>query len=103
MILNGFALRDFNKWLFDNQNLYAYNVLGNEIITNALIIFWLDSVGIYVFVDTQWSGINTQWWRYHMSQHYWDSNLTETNFKSRQAATEKAIEKAIEIYNSKQQ
>jgi hypothetical protein len=98
-LLNGKALFDFNKYLFENQNLNAYNILGNKTITNALIIEWLDSVGIYINI----LNLNFQsWWYFQIKCIFPMTDYEEENLcKTRQEATKKAIEKAVEIFNAK--
>lgn len=66
------------------MNTYA------DIYLNALIIDWLDSVGIYILV-TDFDG--KDWWSEFNG--YPVSFLGET----RQQATQEAIKKAVEIYN----
>lgn len=71
----------------------------SDTVLNALIIDWLDSVGIFILID--------------YSQHvYWIASVCnyklpfnetllfyENGYETRQKATQEAIKKAVEIYN----
>jgi hypothetical protein len=88
VLITGKAERDFYKWLFEKHNLQPYNIF-NRIFTNALIIEWFDSVGIYINII----GYSKTKWRVLVRSNY------DEYFNSRQQATEEAIKKANEIYN----
>ena len=70
------------------------------VIQNALIIDWFDSVGIIITIDiyrltqTDYGFTSTIWSKGFRNFEDID------NFKSRQEATKKAIEKANEIFNN---
>ena len=95
MILTGKASKDFIKWLHFKHNLQPYN-LFNEIIQYALIIEWFDSVGIYV----NSSGLTLS--KTFISDVSVNDNCEYNydGFITRKEATEQAIIKANEIYNS---
>lgn len=103
MILNGKCKEDFEKWYNGNfLDYHFYDSLDWEelIVTlqHALIIDFFDSVGINIYAKP----------RFHFGGLSFDgiidgmeiSKIETEYFKSRQQATEKAIEKANEIYNA---
>lgn len=95
-ILIGKAKKDFYKWYKENIHISKLDTFFNqekakdlfqihfisqsETCKNAIVIDWLDSVGIYVEVTRL--------------------KIDETPLKTRNQATIKAIEEAIKIYNS---
>ena len=101
MILTGKAKEDFKEWKVNNKNLSTIEVLDFEHLSktsqNALIIDFFDSVGIYCV--SNYNFINTNW---SYSVKNADTILSRgCNYKTRKEATEQAIIKANEIYNSK--
>jgi hypothetical protein len=68
-------------------------------MTNALIIEWFDSVGIYIYVDiarfsqSEYGSTATIW--YNGFRKFYEID----NFKTRKETTTQAIEKAVEIFN----
>lgn len=89
-----FYIKSIDDYKFINTEHYIHNV-GNSML-HALIIEWLDSVGIYVSIGRSYISEKFFFEILHARFTYegkW--------YKSRQQATEKAIEKAIEIYNEK--
>jgi hypothetical protein len=82
---------DFGMWHFSrNTPIEEYKNfhLLSDTCKNALIIEFFDSVDIYVSAlrfDLKWKPLC--------------NHIIERNFKTRQEATNKAIEKANEIYN----
>ena len=97
MILTGKAKEDFYKYInIEDYKLFDYvrKKYANEIVLNALIIEWFDSVGIYVnaeldYLHIVWfPTINNDW------------NFEEREFETRQEAIKEAIKKANEIYNT---
>ena len=109
MILTGKAKEDFNRWI--NNNGYHDEVIYNSVI-NALIIEWLDSVGIYVNVSPRYIDhvLKYSVGDFYAVLNFKDGSLTlnacnynsiEDRIYSRQQATEKAIIKAIDIYNNR--
>lgn len=90
MKLTGKAKEDFTKWKISSDNIFVatYNKTIN-ILENALIIEWFDSVGIYVEIIR-----NDDYFDYIVMEE-WDYG-----FETRQEATSKAIEKANMIYNN---
>lgn len=96
MILNGKAKIDFENYI-RNLEVAPYVVMLDEIpkcYLYALIIEWLDSVKIFISIS-----------KLELSNGFSYSVLSEKlgfggKEKTRQEATEKAIEKAVEIYNN---
>lgn len=98
--MEGKAKETFEKW-FNNEYpelACEYNGNFNMPITsyNALIIEWLDSVGVYINIEN----LNYQsWWYFKVKScpnTYTEVIMTAT----RTEATNKAIEKAVEIYDT---
>lgn len=102
MELTGDAKGAFHQWV--NNKCYHEEVIYKSVI-NALILEWLDSVGIYVELNRATRGLQFKWWYYSLSDsrgihlNNYLHNIVKVD--SRQQATEKAIEKANEIYNEK--
>jgi len=100
MILTGKAKEDFLISLKENRrcNEKSFSEFP-AIFEDALIIEWLDSVGIVItsdiarLTDSEYGFTSTIWSKGFRQFHDID------NFKSRTKATEKALEKANEIYN----
>ncbi|MDV3508974.1 hypothetical protein CMU89_17020 [Elizabethkingia anophelis] len=69
-------------------------VNNNEMLLNSLTIEWLDTVKLNVYVVPVKNG----WFSCIKNG---DNDLTHGLFIDRQSATEAAIKKAVEIYNSK--
>lgn len=94
-MLTGKAKQDFWCSLSINelQDFYTYS----DVIQNALIIEWFDSVGIYIEIaGANYSGI--EFW-YNIQQQGTINGNNGDYFKTRQEATQKSINKANEIYN----
>ena len=96
MILTGKAKEDFYKYLnIKDYKLFDYvrKKYANEIVSNALIIEWFDSVGIIITSDY-----------FELNKGFY-SEILDNNFAivkpTRQEALIEAIKKANEIYNSK--
>jgi len=95
MILTGKALEDFLK--FHQQDKVWYDLMiksESYTILYALIIEWLDSVGIYVSLKTDIVGDVFEF-DVFVNELYFGSNT------SRQEATRQAIIKANDIYNDR--
>lgn len=91
MILNGKALEDFRyKYNMSNFNEYS------EVLQNALIIEFFDSVGIYIYLETG-TYFNKPNFRYKIITN--DDTCIGYKEYSRKEATVQAIKKANEIYN----
>jgi hypothetical protein len=116
MILNGKAKNDFLEWvqnksqyisfssqfiIYENSARGEFLWYGNEVnlledtrLFNALIIEWLDSVGVYIFINNDFQ------FGYSI---YEDGNTyptkTKIDFSTRQEATTEAIKKANELIN----
>lgn len=107
MTLKGKAKEAFEKWFDDysqehhqkewlDNDLYLDEVYLPDEIINALIIEWLDSVGIYVEV-----GYLHAYKEWHRDVSTKTGSCYIRGWETRQQATKKAIERAIEIYNEK--
>ncbi len=94
MILTGKAKEAFLKHSIGKE-IALFEVML-PIYQHALIIEWLDSVGIYVEVGYL-----------HAYKEWYRKVSTDTGscyirgWESRQQATEKAIERAVELFNGK--
>jgi hypothetical protein len=87
MILNGKALQLFSEWIDLNQ------IDSNDcVFLNALIIEWLDSVRVYVFVNRAFA---FEEWNFEILGHF----TSGFKYESRQEATSEAIKKANELIN----
>lgn len=104
MILTGKALEDFTKWEITNDYVYVTTYdKSHNILENALIIEWFDSVGIIILPKrfthklefSDWYFIITNKQGVHLNNYLED----RVNVDSRQEAIEKAIIKANKIYN----
>ena len=99
MILTGKTKEDFILWL-NNQPVAPYEVMLDDIpkcYLNALIIEWFDSVGIYIEI----SFYDDCYWTYNIYSNKPVLEKETANIcNNRQEATEEAIKKANEIYNS---
>ncbi len=105
--MNGQAKIDFEKWFFEYYNkdktsvaMFNHEAMFNnfqEIVKQAYIISWFDSVGIYINT----SGLTLS--KTFIVDISVNSNceFNFDGFTSRQQATEKALEKAVELYNLK--
>ena len=110
MILNGKAKEEFEKWIlntpqghesqrmikiYNQKELFVSYVGIGKTFLNTLIIEWLDSVGVYVTIlvciDLKFDAYVTI-----KEKRIEASQFNET----RQQATEKAITKAVEIFNN---
>lgn len=120
MILTGKSKNDFEKWywndwLLDSDRSFLNNDLNdainhlwksNELFLNRLITDWLDSVGIYISIESVFDNM-LGYHRGFQVQIYQDGkqpiSIDKDNdvFESRQQATESAIKEANEIYNSR--
>jgi len=98
MILTGRAKEDFLKHLDVEEKWFDEEYV--DLFSNALIIEWFDSVGIYIWtmpslrVETKWT--------YRVFKSVLTENIKQRafSFKTRAEATTEAIKKANEIYNS---
>ena len=103
MILTGKAKEDFYKYInIEDYKLFDYvrKKYANEIVLNALIIEWFDSVGIYVsinYVDFYNEIRNDKGFEAYVTKGI---SVKFRSVSSRQEATIQAIKKANEIYNT---
>lgn len=110
MELTGKAKEAFEKWLLTDGNVtisngkkefdlyYMCKYMIPENMVCAKIIEWLDSVGIYVYIEPS---IPIGWEEPDCFIFRVGTETNRSKYKDRQQATEKAIERAIEIYNEK--
>lgn len=92
MILTGKAKEDFNKWFRENKRYLRKSYL-DDTCDNALIIEWLDSVGIfYTIIHTRLCGT----FRYGLD---YLSGIDWGYAEDRHEATTEAIKQANIIYN----
>lgn len=89
-----FYIESIDDYKFINTEHYIHNI--GESMLYALIIEWLDSLGLIIIIDYT----NPFWYAYIMEGV--GSHSTDYNgFCSRQEATKQAILKANELYNNK--
>lgn len=102
MVLTGKAKEDFYKWYncregntLTNNDLFYYS---EELIQNALIIEWFDSVGIIINIGgVLQNGIYN--FSFDIQENNTLNGVDKYGFDSRQEATKHAIIKANKIYN----
>ena len=105
MILTGKAKEDFYKYInIEDYKLFDYvrKKYANEIVLNALIIEWFDSVGIYIsinYVDFYDELRNNTGFETYVTNK--GLSIKFRSVSSRQEAIKQAIKKANEIYNEK--
>ena len=105
MILTGKAKEDFYKYInIEDYKLFDYvrKKYANEIVLNALIIEWFDSVGIYIsinYVDFYDELRNNTGFETYVTNK--GLSVKFRSVSSRQEAIKQAIKKANEIYNEK--
>lgn len=99
-MLTGKAKIEFEKWMKDEIIFHPESGFENlaEKFQATLVIEWLDSVFIVLTIN------NTYYDGFHF---YWEINMakpirSDNGFETREQATISAIEKANEIYNSRQ-
>ena len=111
MILTGKAKEEFFNWL-DNQGVNGIDIsnwefekfhLLSNVSKNALIIEWLDSIGIYIIISPS---DNPKNWFYtilgdDILSPFYQMYQSLDDFENRQEALTEAIKKANEIYNEK--
>jgi len=101
MILTDKAKEDFLKWYLEKGNkkinTKQFSLDIAKSIIYAIAIEWFDSVGIFIETGgADYRGI--EFW-YNIQEKNTINGHNGEYFKSRQEATEKALEKANEIYN----
>lgn len=103
MILQDKAKEDFRKWVKENDypvSLWALeDGLIDKTVEYALIIEWLDSVGIHIGSQPHHEESAIGMFLSYIVTKEKSIRLGDY-FNSRQEATKAAIEKANEIYNS---
>lgn len=95
MILTGICKEKFLEWLFETYSYQDLSVLYPLHLSNALIIDFFDSVGIYIGVYP--STNCSQYLMFEISIN--DDWIGEE--ENRQEATIQAIKKANDIYNER--
>ena len=104
MILTGKAKEDFYKYInIEDYKLFDYvrKKYANEIVLNALIIEWFDSVGIYISIN--YVDFYDEFRNNTGFETYVTNKGLSVKFRSvsiRQEAIKQAIKKANEIYNT---
>jgi len=98
--MNGKAKIDFEYWVKENygfDDIMTWNYIQKTVL-NALIIEWLDTVRIYII-----SCIIPNEFRFYCNITHGDFYLIDQTdiYSTRQEATEKAIETAVNTYNNK--
>ena len=101
MILTGKAKEDFIKTKIGNEISLFESML--PIYSNALIIEWFDSIGIYIIISPS---DNPKNWFYtilgeDILSPFYQMYQSLDDFENRQEALTEAIKKANEIYNEK--
>jgi len=110
-ILIGKAKKDFYKWYKENIHISKLDTFFNqekakdlfqihfisqsETFKNAIVIEWLDSVGIYVEITRLDTDNPALCWFYSVQ----GSEINKEPLNTRNQATIKAIEEAVKIYN----
>lgn len=103
MILTGKAKKDFLNYVY---GLGLQELLVYDVSYNSIVIEWLDSVGIYISIESVFDNM-LGYHRGFQVQIYQDGkqpiSIDKDNdvFESRQQATEDAIKQANLIYNNK--
>ena len=99
MILTEKAKKDFYKYInIEDYKLFDYvrKKYANEIVLNALIVEWFDSVGIYIEI----SFYDDCYWTYNIYSNKPVLEKETANIcNNRQEALTEAIKKANEYYN----
>ena len=104
MILTGKAKEDFYRYInIEDYKLFDYvrKKYANEIVLNALLIEWFDSVGIYISIN--YVDFYDEFRNNTGFETYVTNKGLSVKFRSvsiRQEATIQAIKKANEIYNT---
>ena len=112
MILTGKAKEDFNKWYWNEwfedkerdsyqnkEDALSHLDFTDIVFSNAILIEWLDSVGIYV--NTQITQTPVSHKVYFECLIRSDRTKVSDFYTTRQEATKQAIIKANEIYNNR--
>ena len=105
--LNGKAKEDFGIFVFKKYKIATWDDFYKLplVCQQALVIDFFDSVGIYISIEVYNKPDATTWYETYVStKSLLDWSLTydwNELFNSRPEATEKAIEKAVEIFNQK--
>jgi len=105
MELTGEAYWSFRTWIFDAQGIKPKFIDDlNEKLLQCYLIEWLDSVGIYLDIQLlphfDEAEIVSVCWYANVATSYGCYN-SDDNYPTRQRATEKAIERAVELFNGK--
>ena len=77
----------------------------SDTVLHALLVDWLDSVGIYIELNRATQSLEFKWWFYTISDskgiHLNNYLHNIVKIDDRHQATQEAIKKAVEIFNSK--
>lgn len=100
--MNGQAKIDFVEWVKKEYPLLGIDDIMPKTCINALKIEWFDTIGIYIQITSEYDLENLDiinfWYKIINIDRYIHVGV---DFNTRQQATEKAIEKAIILYNEK--
>jgi len=114
--LTGKAKQAFEQWVLylhyeirfrslikihNQRDLFiSYDDIPGDFL-NTLIIEWLDSVGIFIEISGVQYQFDTPEFTYNIQEVGTLNGVTAHVFDNRQQATEKAIERAVELFNEK--
>lgn len=97
-MLNGKAKEEFEKWLKLNHGYdFTMTTYLKEVMLNALIIEWFDSVGIIII--PRYNEISKEFMPQIRFNPISDNVDLKPFYPTRTESTTKAIEKAVEIFN----
>lgn len=96
MILTGKAKKDFLNYVY---GLGLQELLVYDVSYNAMVIEWLDSVGIILEIGVYSQDDNSIVFSYTIYGK--KSHETNEHYPTRRQATEAAIKESNEIYNSR--
>ncbi|MDV3474574.1 hypothetical protein CMU98_03055 [Elizabethkingia anophelis] len=109
--MNGKAKEAFEKWFEKEYRTFTTSYAENvDKINNHIIVEWLDSVGILIFLKRKTVGhrdFEFDYWYFIITniQGVHLNNFLESKHHvivdDRNEATEAAIKKAVEIYNAR--
>lgn len=111
MILTGKARKDFIEYHYNQVDFTKesheenYEIFLHQTeVTHQLasIIEWLDSVGIYVETAIWHREKGVMYWGWQIGIfERWIDNSKKSEYNSRHQATEKAIERAVLLFNER--
>lgn len=99
MVLTGKAKKGFLNYVY---GLGLQELLIYDVSYNAMVIEWLDSVGIYIHVDNLTNVVmqnGEHAWQSYINRMFKNRKKCTEWCETRQQATGAAIKEANEIYN----